>query len=107
MLVGMKKELVCERCLNCINDCKETFNVGNCENYKKGFTRWEYQEMIQSQNVNLRKLCKDKKLKLYCLLDMLRGRQHFTYKYRTILDERLLEKPELIPYVKEWEGKNE
>ena len=60
-------------------------------------------EMIKQQNVNLRRFCKQNSLKLYCLLNMLKGKQMFKYKYKMKLNERLFEKDCYLPYLDRFE----
>lgn len=97
----MEKEYFCDYCLDCENDCKRKSNVTECINYNKGYTIDEYNEMIREQNVNIRRLCKENNLKLYIMLDMLKGQKIFKYKYRKILESRILEKNIWIKYMEE------
>lgn len=95
----MKKELFCERCHNCMMDCKKKFDESKCENYKKGYNRFEYMKMIKEQNLNKRKFCNEYNLKLTYLNKMLEGKIELKYKYRIALNNRLFEKTEYLPYL--------
>ena len=97
-----KRERVCNLCLTCINDCKLKKNIKECINFKKGFSTFEYWELIKDQNINLRKLCDKKGLKLNMMLDMLNDKKHLTYKYRYFLDDRIFEKEEYLKYIEKF-----
>lgn len=92
-------ERFCDYCLSCRHDCKRKSNINECVNYTKAITLDEYKEMIREQNTNIRRLCKDKNLKYYIMLDILKGKMPMKFKYAAILDEHLFEKNEFLPYV--------
>lgn len=91
----------CSLCLSCINDCKRVSNIKECENFSLGTTLSEFKDEIRNQNVNLKRLCKENGLKYWVLMQMLNGKREFTYKYRMILEGRLTEKEEYLPYLEE------
>ena len=93
-------------CYLCKMDCKEEFPMTTCEFYEKGLTCAEYWRFIKENNVNLRKLCDKYGVKLTILLNMLEGRQNFSYKYRKILDTRVYELQTYEAYLEEFDGKN-
>lgn len=100
-----KKEVFCDYCLSCMNDCRRYTCNTPCENYVKAIPIDELNEIIRYQNVNLRRFCKDNNLKLYILQDMLKGKIPPIYKYLKLLSDRLMEKEEYLPYLEEV-GKN-
>lgn len=89
----------CPYCVTCINDCKRISNINHCDNYHKAKEVSEYIEIIKDLNVNLKRLCNEKKLKYHILLDMLNCKRLFLYKYRYILEQKLYEKDIFLPYI--------
>lgn len=79
-----------DQCRNCMYDCKNEVNVDiECVNKKTRPDINEISEMLKEENVNLNRLCNDYNLKLYILMDMLRGNKDLSYKYYTCLMDRL------------------
>ena len=69
-------------CTTCIHDCNlEDEDFNECVNFEKGYTCEEYWNLLKDNNVNLKKMCKDYKLKLSFLYKMLNGKMRMKYKY--------------------------
>ena len=68
-------------CTRCINDCVIEDDYSECPNFVEGLTPHEYWTLLKDNNVNLKKMCKDYKLKLSFLYDMLNGKTRMKYKY--------------------------
>lgn len=95
----------CDRCYICINDCKEIFDVGNCQYFSKGFTITEYKDMLREDNVNLKSLCNKYGICYNTMMMMLNGKKyHLTYKYRKVLDSALFEIQEFADSVERFEN---
>lgn len=99
-----KREVICDKCYSCQFDCVQVQPIEFCENYKKGYTRKEYIEFIHEQNIDLKKLCDKNNLSYNIMLKMLDGRIHMIYKYRVVLNSRIFEKEEYLPYVAKFES---
>lgn len=97
--VGEMAERFCDYCFSCKHDCKRKININECVNYARAIDLHEYNQMIKNQNTNIRRLCKENNLKYHIMLSMLKGKQVFKYKYREILERRLFEKEEYLPYI--------
>jgi hypothetical protein len=80
------------------------YSANDCENYKLGITIEEYNSMIRELNLNIKKVCNKYGVSNNCMLNMLHGKQIMTYKYRTILNSVIFEKPEYLPYLEEDNG---
>lgn len=93
-----KRQVVCDKCFACINDCKETEPIQVCENFIKGYTRKEYLQMCNEDNVDLKRLCSKNNLSYNFMMKMLNGAMHLKYKYRIVLNNRLGESDENIRY---------
>jgi len=98
-----KREVVCDKCYACVNDCKQKEPIEYCEHFVKGYTRKEYLKMLSEDNVDLKRLCTKNKISYNYMLRMLEGKIHLSYKYRTILNSRLGEVEEYLPYVDKFE----
>ena len=69
-------------CIQCINDCFiDELDSSECPNFVEGLTPHEYWTLLKDNNVNLKKMCKDYKLKLSFLYKMLNGKMRMKYKY--------------------------
>lgn len=90
---------ICTLCMSCKNDCKRIAKIKECENYVKAMTLSEYNKEIRVQNINIKRLCKEHGLKYYMMKKMLNGKELFKYKYRKILEDRIFEKLEYLPYM--------
>jgi hypothetical protein len=99
-----KREKLCNKCYACQFDCVQVEPIEYCENFVKGYTRQEYMDMLRSENVNLKALCTKHRISYNYLLKMLEGRINFSYKYRMILNSRLGELEEYLPYVNKFEN---
>lgn len=89
------------QCLMCANSCKDVeFNLtGECKNFTHRMSLNDIKEEIQIQQINVRRLCKNKKLKYGKMVDMLNGKIHLSFKYYKYLEERILEKDEFLEYI--------
>jgi hypothetical protein len=94
-----EKELVCGLCYGCQNDCKRTDLISNCINFKQGYSSKEYKIMLRESNTNIRKQCDKYGISSTIMNRMLDGRQHWTYKYRMILNDILFETEEMQKYI--------
>lgn len=94
-----KKEVMCDKCYSCIHDCKQQEPIEICENFVKGYNRHEYIQMIRDENVDLKKLCNKHGLSYNYMMKMLDGKIHMKHKYRMVLNSRLGELEEYLPYV--------
>jgi hypothetical protein len=78
------------QCQNCIYDCKNAVDENvNCNNKNTGLDINEINRLLREENVNLSRLCDNYSLKLYIMLDMLRGNRFLQLKYYTCLMDRL------------------
>ena len=86
-------------CFNC--GCTETLSMkdsDNCINYKEAYELNEIISMLKEQNVNLERLSDNYGLKIRYLRKMLKGEQLMSWKYYSVLLDRLLEKNEFLEY---------
>ena len=93
-----KREKVCTRCFECKFDCKSIEPIP-CDNFSRGYNRFEYKKLLSEQNVNIKKLCDKNNLSYNRMMDMLNGRMIFHYKYAYYLDTALFEKTEYLNYI--------
>lgn len=98
-----KRDVVCDKCFSCIHDCKQQQPIEYCENFKQGYTRKEYLQMIREDNIDLKRLCDKHRVSYNFMMKMLNGEKHLAYKYRMILNSRLGELEEYLPYVDRFE----
>jgi hypothetical protein len=79
------------QCQNCIHDCKnEVDNYNKCVNKKDAkYSLNEIIELLKDENINLLKLCNDNSLKLNILIEMLRSNKILSYKYYTVIMNRI------------------
>lgn len=105
LLIRQKEERTkyCNLCYGCMHDCKKVESINKCDFFKQGLSKSEYKKLIQEQNINLKKLCNKEGISLNILMKMLNGKLNFTYKYRTILNSRIYEKEEYLPYIQKFE----
>ena len=101
-----KREKCCNLCHACINDCKEIEEITECKFFKKGINRHEYDNYIKDMNINVRKLCDSYNVSYNTMMKMLSGRMLFNYKYATILNSRIFELEEYLPYVEKFDNKD-
>jgi len=92
-----------EQCLHCIHKCKLA-HIGavKCPNFDNEVTDIELKELnyeIRKQNVNLKRFAKANGLKYTYLIKMLRGKCEMNYKTLYLLNRRLNEVVEWLPYV--------
>ena len=99
MCKSKDKIYVSDKCYVCCHDCKRIEPITHCEHFKKGLTRKEYVEIIKSENINVKTLCDKYNLDRNIMYRMLGGKQNFSYKYRVVLDSRIFELNEFLPYV--------
>jgi hypothetical protein len=79
-----------EQCRDCMYDCKNEIQVNmHCINKKDRLNVNELNRLLKEENVNLQKFCEDYNLKLYILIEMLRGNQDLKFKYYTCIMDRL------------------
>ena len=106
----MSKYTSREKCANlcyaCVHDCKSIEPIERCDNFIKGYTRHEYVQMLNEDNVDLKRLCTKNRISYNYMLKMLEGRIFLTYKYRMILNSRLGELEEYIPYIEKFDNKD-
>ena len=98
------RDLISTTCYLCKFDCVSKEDMSKCVNFKKGHTADEYRNMINEQNVNLRKLCEKHDLKLNYMYKMLNNEIHMKFRYRVALDSILFEKEEYQEYIKKFEA---
>lgn len=73
-----------------MHDCKNEINEQErCKNRQSREDINEISNMLKEENVNLYKLCTNYNLKLYILMDALRGNRLLPYKYYICLMDRL------------------
>ena len=102
-----KREIVTDLCFACIHDCKESEPIQMCDNFVKGYTRKEYLQMCNEDNVDLKKLCTKKRLSYNFMMKMLNGVMHLKYKYRMALNDRLGEREEYLPYIDKFDNEKD
>jgi hypothetical protein len=99
-----KREKVCQLCYNCKFDCVQIEPIEYCENFLKGYTRFEYLRFLNEQNTNIRKLCDKHGLSYNRMMAMLNGREIMKYKYAYYLNSAIFEKNEYILYADKFEN---
>jgi len=90
-----------EECRKCLFECKDAFN-SNCQYIQERVTKSELKELNYErvrQNVDMRKLCRDKRLKYKLLMRMFYGKEPFNYKYLYEVNKRLCEKDWIIEFL--------
>ena len=98
-----KREKYCNLCFSCKFGCKSVDIIEHCQNYSRGFSRFEYLDFIRENKVNLRKLCDKNNLSLNKMMDMLNGRLVMHYKYAYHIDSIIFEKTEYIKDIERFE----
>ena len=93
-------------CFTCMHSCKEIAELDSCQHYKQTLTRFEYLQSIKELGINVKKLCNQYGVSYNIMMNMLHGRQLFTYKYCVILNSRIYELSEYLPYVEKWDSGN-
>lgn len=99
ILYGKLPYLCRSCCFNC--DCPQSIMINdtdNCNNYKVAYELNEIIEMLKEQNVNLQRLSEDYGLKIKYLRKMLKGEVLISWKYYSVIMDRLLEKNEFLEY---------
>ena len=102
----MHRERFSRVCESCVHDCKSyiMYSKNDCENYSMGISIEEYNAIIRELNLNIKKVCNKHGISNNCMLNMLHGKQILTYKYRTVLNSVIFEKPEYLPYLEDNDG---
>ena len=101
--VKERRVIYCSKCMTCIHDCKVHEDIKTCVNHVEMISLDEINEMVREQNVNIRRFCKDNDLKYYILMDMLKGKKNFKYKYYYLVIDRLKERSDYLPYIDDGE----
>jgi hypothetical protein len=79
-----------QECVDCMYDCKNEIEPNkDCINKKVRMELNEIITLLKEENVNMKKLCDSYGLKLYILIEMLRGNLILNFKYYTAILDRL------------------
>lgn len=78
-------------CDFCINDCDQYVNNQRCDNFKKARPVAEYNRIIQEENRNIRRFCKENNLDYKLLNKMLKYKMRMKFKYRYLLEKFIFE----------------
>lgn len=97
-----EQKVVNMQCLSCCNSCNNFLNNdGKCEHYKQRMSLEVLNDEIKIQNINLKKLCKNNSLDYSFLIKGLKGKKQLPFRYYKILENRITEIPEYIPYLED------
>lgn len=76
-------------CIGCKHDCKNLVSdVDDCPNREMKYELNHLIDLLNEENVNLKRFVKDYNLKLNILLDILKGKRIMSYKYETCIAHR-------------------
>ena len=94
-------------CFTCMHSCKEIAELDSCQHYKQTLTRFEYLQSIKELGINVKKLCNQYGVSYNIMMNMLHGRQLFTYKYCVILNSRIYELDQYVKYYNDFNESSE
>jgi len=89
-------------CDNCIHNCGQFKK--ECLSFERKVTEDELKEInyeIRHQNVNLHKFCRDNNMSYKYFTKALKNKMDMTYKQLFLINNRLNEKDEWVPYIRE------